>query len=75
MEKAVSSDFPIIGLESSEVTMHVVNELHSKGKEVHVFFNDMNTQAEEQRRVKSFNVDGYFTDDILFTKQLLYEMK
>ncbi|MBD3108817.1 glycerophosphodiester phosphodiesterase [Bacillus sp. AGMB 02131] len=75
LEKAMSSDFPIIGLESSEVTMRVVNELHSEGKEVHVFFNDLDTQAEEQRRVKSFNVDGFFTDDILFTKQLLNEME
>jgi len=51
--------------------MKNVNELHRQGKEVHVFFNDKETQKEEQERVYMLNVDGYFTDDIRFTKELL----
>ena len=29
------------------------------------------TQKNEQERVKAFNVDGYFTDYIEYTKELL----
>ena len=72
LKTALSVEYPIIGLEASDATLKVVNQLHRQGKEVHVFFNDLETQAEEQERVKAFNVDGYFTDDILFTKQLIY---
>jgi len=71
LQKAKSVDYPIIGMESTDVTLKIVNALHREGKEVHVFFNDLDTQRSEQERVKSFNVDGYFTDDIAFTKELL----
>lgn len=71
LQKAKSVDYPFIGIESSDVTMKNVNELHRQGKEVHVFFNDKEAQKEEQERVYMLNVDGYFTDDIQFTKELL----
>jgi glycerophosphoryl diester phosphodiesterase len=71
LKKATSVDYPIIGIESTDVTRRNVKELHKHGKEVHVFFTDLDTQKNEQERVKSFGVDGYFTDYIVFTKELL----
>jgi len=71
LREAKDADYPIIGMESTDVTMRNVNELHRQGKEVHVYFNDKATQRKEQERVKAFRVDGYFTDDIAFTKELL----
>ncbi|WP_400246786.1 glycerophosphodiester phosphodiesterase [Niallia sp. JL1B1071] len=71
LEKASKVDFPIIGIESTDVTQKIVNELHKKGKEVHVYFIDRQTQKEEQERVMEYQVDGYFTDYIHFTKEIL----
>ncbi|WP_157087739.1 PI-PLC domain-containing protein [Oceanobacillus damuensis] len=71
LKQAKSVAYPIIGIEASDVTLKNVNELHRHGKEVHVFFTDRSKQKEEQERVAAYNVDGYFTDDIAFTKQLL----
>ena len=69
--KAKSADFPIIGVESTDVTQKIVKKLHQQGKEVHVYFIDKDTQKEEQERVKEYGVDGYFTDYIHFTKEIL----
>ena len=71
LKDASSSPYPFIGIESSDVNLDVVNELHQNGKEVHVYFTDKETQKNEQERVKAFNVDGYFTDYIEYTKELL----
>lgn len=71
LNEAASVDYPVIGIETTDVTRRNVKELHEQGKEVHVFFTDLDTQKKEQERVKSFGVDGYFTDDISFTKELL----
>ena len=71
LTKAETADFPIIGIESSDVTHKIVETLHNQGKEVHVFFYDKKTQKAEQERVKKFGVDGYFTDYIHFTKKIL----
>ncbi len=71
LEKAREVDFPVIGIESTDVTQKIVNELHKKGKEVHVYFIDKQTQKEEQQRVMEYQVDGYFTDYIHFTKEIL----
>lgn len=71
LEKALSVKYPVIGLESSDANIKVINALHRKGKEVHVFFNNAETMEEEQKRMMKLNVDGYFTDNIHFTKQLL----
>ncbi|MBU5595102.1 glycerophosphodiester phosphodiesterase [Amphibacillus sp. MSJ-3] len=71
LKKAKTSDYPIIGIEASDITLRIVNELHRQGKEIHVFFNDRSTEREEQRRVYDLNVDGYFTNDIRFTQDLL----
>lgn len=71
LQEAKSSEYPIIGMESTDATLKDVNALHREGMEVHVFFNDLDTQKAEQERVHSLNVDGYFTDDIAFTKELL----
>ncbi|WP_205835593.1 glycerophosphodiester phosphodiesterase [Niallia alba] len=71
LEKAHTVDFPIIGIESTDVTKKVVEELHKKGKEVHVYFINKKTQKEEQERVLEYEVDGYFTDYIHFTKEIL----
>lgn len=73
LQEAKSVDYPFIGIEASDVTMKNVNELHRQGKEVHVFFNNKKTEKEEQERVHALNVDGYFTDNIHFTKNLLME--
>lgn len=71
LQKAIHSEYPIIGMEASDVNYRRINELHRHGKQVHVFFNDLDTQRKEQQRVHSFKVDGFFTDDIVFTKELL----
>jgi len=73
VEKAISSNYPIIGIESSDVTRRVVEELHTSGKKVHVFFTNRKTQKIEQKRMKQLQVDGYFTDYILYTKKILQE--
>ncbi|MFC4023373.1 glycerophosphodiester phosphodiesterase [Oceanobacillus longus] len=73
LKEATLVDYPFIGIESTDVTRKNVNELHKHGKEVHVFFTDLDKQKEEQERVKSLGVDGYFTDNIAFTKELLEE--
>lgn len=71
LKDALLSPYPFIGIESTDVKLDVVNELHQNGKEVHVYFTDKETQKNEQERVKAFNVDGYFTDYIEYTKELL----
>lgn len=71
LQKAIHSDYPIIGMEASDVNKRRVNELHRHGKQVHVFFNDLATQQAEQQRVKKYHVDGYFTDYTKYTKDLL----
>ncbi|WP_162800288.1 glycerophosphodiester phosphodiesterase [Oceanobacillus zhaokaii] len=71
LKEAKMADYPFIGMEASDVTLKNVNELHRQGKEVHVFFNDLETEKKEQERVKLLNVDGYFTNDIGFTKKIL----
>ncbi|WP_180271659.1 glycerophosphodiester phosphodiesterase [Fredinandcohnia onubensis] len=73
LEKAISSDYPIIGIESTDVTRRVVKELHKNGKKVHVFFTNRKTQKIEQKRMKQLKIDGYFTDYILYTKGILQE--
>ncbi|SLK33537.1 glycerophosphoryl diester phosphodiesterase [Mycobacteroides abscessus subsp. abscessus] len=71
LKKANEVDFPIIGIESADVTQKIVNELHKQGKEVHVYFTNKQTQKAEQERVMEYQVDGYFTDYIHFTKEIL----
>jgi len=71
LEKALAVDFPVIGLESTDASVEIVNALHNQGKEVHVFFNDVETFEEQQKKMKELNIDGYFTDNITFTKRLL----
>ena len=71
LKDASSSPYPFIGIESSDVNLDIVNELHQNGKEVHVYFTNKEAQKNEQERVKAFNVDGYFTDYIEYTKELL----
>ncbi|MEH7386417.1 glycerophosphodiester phosphodiesterase family protein [Bacillus sp. JJ1521] len=70
LNKAISSNYPIVGIESSEVTNQIVEKLHKNGKKVHVYFTNKKTQKAEQTRMKEFQVDGYFTDYILYTKEL-----
>lgn len=72
-KKALAVDFPVIGMESTDANVEIVNALHRQGKEVHVFFNDLETMEEQQEKMKALNVDGYFTDNISFTKRLLGE--
>lgn len=71
LEKALDTEFAVIGLESTDATVKAVNALHDQGKEVHVFFNNLETMESQQKKMKKLNIDGYFTDDISFTKQLL----
>lgn len=73
LNKAMSSSYSIIGIESSDVTPHKVQKLHEKGKKVHVYFTNNKTQKIEQKRIKEYQVDGYFTDYVQFTQALLQE--
>lgn len=73
LEDALEADADVIGIESRNVTKCIVDTLHQQGKEVHVFFTDERTQLVEQQRVMMYGVDGIFTDDIDFTKQVLKE--
>ncbi|MEH7236827.1 glycerophosphodiester phosphodiesterase [Bacillus sp. JJ1562] len=70
LNKAISSNYPIVGIESSDVTHRIVKKLHNNGIKVHVYFTDKKIQKREQTRMKEFQVDGYFTDYILYTKGL-----
>ncbi|MFD1064898.1 glycerophosphodiester phosphodiesterase [Oceanobacillus locisalsi] len=71
LKDALAADADVIGLESRNVTRDNVDALHQQGKEVHVFFTDEKTQLAEQQRVIAYGVDGVFTDDIDFTKQVV----
>lgn len=71
LRKARAVDYPIIGIESTDVTRKIVDKIHQQGKEVHVFFVDKKTQKKEQVRVRRYGVDGYFTDYIHYTKDIL----
>ncbi|MFS0864667.1 glycerophosphodiester phosphodiesterase [Fredinandcohnia sp. 179-A 10B2 NHS] len=71
LKQAMSTPYPIIGIESSDVTKDVVEELHKAGKKVHVYFTNKQTQIAEQKRIIKYGVDGYFTDFIKETQQLL----
>lgn len=71
LEKALDVDVPVIGMESTDASLEVLNALHREGKEVHVFFNNPETLEEQQEKMKQFNIDGYFTDNISYTKRLL----
>src|SRR5690606_21535259 len=71
LEEAIRSKYPIIGIESRDVTRHIVNKLHRSGKHVHVYFTDMKTQKKEQIRMKKYRVDGYFTDYAINTHKIL----
>ena len=73
LEEAIRSKYPIIGIESRDVTRHIVNKLHRSGKHVHVYFTDMKTQKKEQIRMKKYRVDGYFTDYALYTQKILMD--
>lgn len=71
LKKSLEVDYPVIGLEASDVTAKRIREMHKKGKEVHVFFNDIKSMKKQQKKMRDLNVDGFFTDDIAFTKRLL----
>ncbi|MDR4889754.1 glycerophosphodiester phosphodiesterase family protein [Fredinandcohnia sp. QZ13] len=70
LNKAIATDYPIIGIESSDVTNRIVKKLHNNGKKVHVYFTNKKTQKREQTQLKDLPIDGYFTDYILYTKKL-----
>ena len=70
LNKAISSNYPIVGIESTNITRRIVENLHKNGKLVHVYFINKKTQKAEQTRMKTIQVDGYFTDYILYTKGL-----
>lgn len=71
VQDAIQTDFPVIGLDSTDVTQDIVNSLHDHDKEIHVFFTDEQMHLSEQERIIMYGVDGVFTDDIAFTKHLL----
>ncbi|GGP12235.1 glycerophosphodiester phosphodiesterase [Oceanobacillus neutriphilus] len=73
LKDALEANVDVIGIESSNVTRDIVEELHQQGKEVHVFFMDERTELVEQQRVMMYGVDGVFTDDIGFTKQVIMQ--
>lgn len=51
-----------------DVTSKLVNNAHQNGKRVHVYTVN---NPEDIRRMKAFNVDGFFTDDPLMALQIL----
>ncbi|WP_152655764.1 glycerophosphodiester phosphodiesterase family protein [Oceanobacillus sp. CFH 90083] len=71
LEDALNADVDVIGIESRNITQDIVDKIQQQGKEVHVFFTDERTQLVEQQRVIMYGVDGVFTDDIEFTKQVI----
>lgn len=73
LKEASEVAYPLIGIEASDVTSRVVKVLHDQGKEVHVYFTDEEKQKEQQKKMYLYGVDGYFTDDIGFTKNMLRE--
>ncbi len=73
LEEASEVTYSFIGIEASDITSHVVKVLHDQGKEVHVYFTDKEKQKHQQKDMYLYGVDGYFTDDIAFTKSLLKE--
>jgi glycerophosphoryl diester phosphodiesterase len=64
--------YDYIGIESTDATPQSVMMLHYLRKDIHVFFNDPKTEKAEQKRVKKLGVEGYFTNDISYTKKLLH---
>ncbi len=68
---ALENDYKFIGLESLKVTEEVVKKLHNAGKKVHVYFNIPSIEKFEQRRVNQLLIDGYITNDVGYTKELL----
>ncbi|WP_449540268.1 glycerophosphodiester phosphodiesterase [Ferdinandcohnia sp. Marseille-Q9671] len=73
VDTAISSNYSMIGIESRDVTQEIVKRLQDSGKKVHVYFTNKKSQKTEQTRMKKFKVDGYFTDYILYTKELLQD--
>ncbi len=70
LKEAIHSPYPTIGLESRHVSQKTVEALHQAGKEIHVFFNQRNREKAEQKRISHFNIDGYFTNNVRYTKAL-----
>lgn len=73
LEDALAADVDVIGIDSENVTRDIVDKLHQQGKEIHVFFTDERTELVEQQRVIMYEVDGVFTNDIEFTKQVIMQ--
>ncbi|MFP3918438.1 glycerophosphodiester phosphodiesterase family protein [Lysinibacillus telephonicus] len=60
LNKALSVDYPVIGLESSDASIKTINALHKQGKEVHVFFHNVESIEAQQEKMRELNVDGFF---------------
>ena len=71
LEDALKNDYEVIGLNSTVVNEEVVKALHDSGKKIHVFFNNRRNEKHEQRRVQKLLVDGYITNDVGYTRNLL----
>lgn len=71
LEDAINNNYEVIGLESKVVTNEVVKKLHDAGKKVHVYFNTPNIEKNEQRRMQTLLIDGYITNDVGYTRNLL----
>ncbi|GAF11524.1 glycerophosphoryl diester phosphodiesterase [Bacillus sp. JCM 19046] len=71
LNEALQSPYQTIGAEAGDLDEAGVQALRAAGKEVHVYFTNNETEREEQRRVTEYGIDGLFTDQIEFTKQLV----
>lgn len=71
LKDAMESNYKLIGLESQVATEEVVKQLHAANKKVHVYFNAPILEKFEQQRVQQLMVDGYITNDVKYTKELL----
>ena len=71
LEDAINNNYEVIGLESKIVTNEVVKKLHDAGKKVQVYFNTPSIEKNEQRRMQTLLIDGYITNDVGYTRNLL----
>ncbi|ATP40675.1 glycerophosphodiester phosphodiesterase [Solibacillus sp. R5-41] len=72
LKDAVENDYELIGLESLVVSEKIVKRLHEADKKIHVYFNIPIIEKFEQKRVRKLLVDGYITNSVRFTKELIW---
>ncbi|MEG0384300.1 MAG: glycerophosphodiester phosphodiesterase family protein [Solibacillus sp.] len=75
LNDAVENDYELIGLESLIVSEKVVKRLHEVDKKIHVYFNLPVIEKFQQKRVRKLLVDGYITNNVRYTKKLIWRVE